>query len=348
MRAITDRLRSGYILWTHRACQGFRLRYTPAWAGLVIAACSGGGTPPLPVTQITGPASGPTVALVAGVHGGKVAAVRALEQLARELPGELQRGRILLVAPANVAGYTAGLAQLSPLDSLNLNRVFPGDPAGRPTERLAARLLREIVSESDYLIDLHGSDGDEAVGRFAYAARPGVNPEVDSVAQALARHWGSPVIVWDDAGPRTLAESRFLQTAAHLSGVPAITVFEAGRTREDSAATAAFVRGARRALAAFGLLPSDPRDSLGAAPPELFDRRGVVLADSAGTWTPLVAPGQRLRAGERIGRLAGSPEAWRDVSSPDGGLVLHVRQAGRVGAATPLVISALRADSTAP
>ena len=295
--------------------------------------------PALPVIAVTATTPGPTVALVAGVHGGKRAAVAALQQLARDLPGGLRRGRVLLVAPANAAGYAAGLAQLSPDDSLNLNRVFPGDPAGRPTERLAARLLREIVAQSDYLVDLHGSDGDEAVGRFAYAARPGLDPRVDSAARQLALGWGTPVVVWDEDGPRTLATARFLQTAAHLSGVPAITVFEAGRTRDDSLATAAFVRGARRLLASLEMLDAAPPVG---APTSVLPRRAVHAATAAGDWRPAVAPGQRVTRGEPLGHLVGSSGSATPVAASADGLVLHQRLAGPVSAGTPLVILGVR------
>lgn len=285
---------------------------------------------------------GPTITFVAGVHGGKVAAVRALERLATELlPGTLLGGRIILVAPANVRGFDAGLAQLSPDDGLNLNRVFPGDSDGRPTERLAAGLM-QIVARSDYLVDLHGSDGDEAVWRFAYAARPGVDPQVDSAALDLATRWGTPLVVWDDAGPRTLAESRFLQTAAHLSGVPAITVFEGGSSREDSAATARFVDGVRAVLTSFGMLA----DSIAPiAPPERLARREVVMSPHAGRWESIHPPGTLVTAGELLGTLRGSWWRRSPVRATTGGRILHQRLSGPATLDAPLVILGVRHDA---
>lgn len=293
--------------------------------------------PALPYVVMTGRHDGPTVALVAGVHGGKVAAVHALESLQRTLGDDLLRGRAILVAPANLAGYRAGLAQISPDDSLNLNRVFPGVIAGRPTEQLAARMMREIVAQSDYLVDLHGSDGDEAVGRFAYAARPGVDSRVDSAALRLATAWGVPTIVWDDAGPRTLESSRFLQTAAHLSGVPAITVFEAGATRTDSAATRYFIEGSMALLAELGMVrprpgPTAPRTPL------VLPRRIVTLAPSPGTWVPRVQPGVSIARGELLGSLNDSTGVRVELRAEASGLVLHQRLPDTVPTGAPLII----------
>lgn len=295
--------------------------------------------PPLPYITLRGRRAGPTVALVAGVHGGKVAAVRALESLQRTLGAELARGRVILVAPANLAGYQAGLAQISPDDSLNLNRVFPGAVCGEPTERLASRIMREIVANSDYLVDLHGSDGDEAVGRFAYAARPGVNPRVDSLALRLAIAWGVPTIVWDDAGPRTLETARFLQTAAHLAGVPAITIFEAGATREDSAATQHFIDGAMALLADLQMVRAQPRhEPPRRENPRVLPRRAVTTAPFSGTWSPLVRPGQEVALGELLGTLNDSIGTRGELRAGSPGIVLHQRLPGEARESTTLII----------
>lgn len=314
-----------------------------ALLGLALMLPAGLAGQALPVETIEAAAPGPTVAFVAGVHGGKAAAVRAADSLRMLLPGRLTRGRVLILAPANRAGFDAGLAQTSPDDSLNLNRVFPGRSDGRPTERLAAAIMREVVAPADYLVDMHGSDGDESVGSFAYAARPGLDPRIDSAARMLAESWMTPVIVWDEGGPRRLEESRFLQTAAHLSGVPAITVFEESATREDRIATALFVSGAQRVLHGLGMLAPEATPAASAYAPELLARRAVVLAESDGTWRPATRPGDRLDPGEPAGWLRSSSGVDSAVRVPDGGLVLHLRNAGPLRAGTPLVITGIAA-----
>lgn len=309
---------------------------------VLLGVCAPAAAQVVPSRTLEASRPGPTVTFVAGIHGGKRAAVRALEELAPVLLSRLARGRVILVYPANLAGYRAGLAQLSPEDGLNLNRVFPGDSTGRPTERVAAYFMAYVIPSSDFLVDLHGSDGDEAVWQFAYAARPGVDPAVDSAALDLARHWGTPVVVWDEDGPRTVAESRFLQSAAHLSGVPAITVFERGHTRDDSAATARFKAGVLRVLAGLEML----RDTVSPAPaPEVLARREVVLSRRTGGWRPIRAPGDLVKAGELLGHLTGS--FWRrtPVRAGASGRILHQRNPGEVPRGAPLVILGVAADS---
>jgi predicted deacylase len=325
------------------------------------AVAVGSQEPELPIREIRGALPGPTVAFVAGVHGGKVAAVKALDILAAQLSPALLHGTVLLVRPANVAGYRAGLAQASPDDGLNLNRVFPGRAEGLPTERLAARMMREVVARADYLIDMHGSDGDEAVGDFAYVARPAISPAVDSAALLLAKSWGARTIVWDDAGPRSLAESRFLQTAAHLSGVPATTVFVPGSAREDSAATDEFLDRAYFVLVDLKVLDRADLDGLlslrylvarAAARQSqkqhsgVLPRRSVLTTPRAGTWSSLVVPGNELAPRDLLGTLTDSLGQVDSLRATTRGIVLHQRLPGRVPANTALVIYGVVPDSS--
>jgi len=293
--------------------------------------------PPLPIRELRGAHPGPTVALVAGVHGGKVAAVHALEALGRTLDPTKLHGTVLLVGPANRAGYRAGLAQTSPQDGLNLNRVFPGRWDGSYTERLAARIVRDVVLRSDFLIDMHGSDGQEAVGRFAYAARPGITPSVDTAAMMLALGWGVEIVVWDESGPREFAESRFLQTAAHLRNIPSITVFESGETRVDSAATTAFVTGAINALRHLDVV-RDHFPPGGRILP--LPGRVVTVAPVDGEWHAAVSPERPLWPSDLLGVLVSASGA-DSLYASERGFVLHQRLSGAVPAGTPLVIHGL-------
>lgn len=90
----------------------------------------------------------PAVAVVGGVHGNETGGVNAVRRL-READLDLQRGVAFVLA--NPAAVDAGERFL---DS-DLNRVFPGDPAGDREERLAAHLCRLI--EDFTTLSLHGT-----------------------------------------------------------------------------------------------------------------------------------------------------------------------------------------------
>ena len=98
--------------------------------------------------------TGPTVLLTAGNHGDEYEGQLALMKLCRELEPQDVRGRIIMLPATNYPAVIAGL-RTSPIDDLNLNRVFPGDADGRPTEAIAHYIESELLSIADFAIDLH-------------------------------------------------------------------------------------------------------------------------------------------------------------------------------------------------
>ena len=95
---------------------------------------------------------GPTVLLTSGVHGDEYEGQVTLTRLIRELRAEDVAGRIIIMPMANYPAAKAGL-RTSPIDALNMNRVFPGDADGALTEMLVHYI--ELMPRADYLLDLH-------------------------------------------------------------------------------------------------------------------------------------------------------------------------------------------------
>ena len=58
-------------------------------------------------------------------------------------------------------------SRVSPIDNLDLNRIFPGEERGTHSERLAAFIVREALNDVDILIDLHAG-GSWCVNSFAF------------------------------------------------------------------------------------------------------------------------------------------------------------------------------------
>lgn len=97
---------------------------------------------------------GPRLLLMAGNHGDEYEGVFALAHLIRRLaPSEL-KGAVTILPLTNRPAVMAGRRR-SPLDDGNLNRAFPGDPAGTPTERLAHYLEHELFPAHDVIFDMH-------------------------------------------------------------------------------------------------------------------------------------------------------------------------------------------------
>ena len=135
---------------------------------------------------LCGTAPGKTLAVTAGVHVCEYVGVQALRRLAAELdPAELS-GNVIFLPLANPTGFYAGAKQVVPEDGDNLNRAFPGDPAGTLSARLAHALEAALYPVADFLADLHSGDCNEALYPLVFFPMAGTET-VNQAACAAAR-----------------------------------------------------------------------------------------------------------------------------------------------------------------
>src|SRR5262249_48744529 len=78
----------------------------------------------------------------------------ALFGWANGLGAEQVSGRVIIVPAMNYPAFRAG-TRTSPIDKGNLNRLFPGRPAGTVTEKIADYFQRHLLPLADYVLDLH-------------------------------------------------------------------------------------------------------------------------------------------------------------------------------------------------
>ena len=108
---------------------------------------------PLPIVCINR-GDGPTVLLMSGNHGDEYEGQVTLTRLAQILQPADIAGRLIIFPMANYPAAKAGL-RASPIDDLNLNNVFPGDPNGSATMMIAHYIETVLMEMSDYGLDLH-------------------------------------------------------------------------------------------------------------------------------------------------------------------------------------------------
>jgi N-alpha-acetyl-L-2,4-diaminobutyrate deacetylase len=107
----------------------------------------------IPLTVVAG-GKGPTVLILGGNHGDEYQGQIAAMNLARELTPEQVTGRVILIPSLNFPAARAA-TRLSPLDGMNLNRAFPGEPEGPVTSQIAHFLRTRLFPMSDVVIDIH-------------------------------------------------------------------------------------------------------------------------------------------------------------------------------------------------
>ncbi len=114
---------------------------------------SGWGSMMIPIT-VARNGDGPTVIFTGANHGDEYEGPVALFDLARRIRAEDLSGRVIIVPGMNYPAFRAG-RRTSPIDGGNMNRVFPGNPAGTLTEKIADYFQRTLLPLADYVVDFH-------------------------------------------------------------------------------------------------------------------------------------------------------------------------------------------------
>ena len=108
----------------------------------------------LPLHRITGSQPGPTLGMVALIHGDEPMPNAILRRVAQEVDPNKLKGTLLILPVANPLAYE-GQTRHTPLDGINLNRYFPGLPDGYITEQIAHTIVTQFLPQVQYIIDFH-------------------------------------------------------------------------------------------------------------------------------------------------------------------------------------------------
>ena len=186
----------------------------------------------IPVTVMHGARDGPVLALIAGIHGYEYPPITALQAMRTQLDPAAISGTLILVHIANMPAFLGRTIYYGPGDGENLNRMFPGDPDGSVSQRIAHILTTEVIEQANYLIDLHAGDGNEALRPFVYMPVTG-DAVFDNKIEGLAVAFGLDHIVMDTGPQDASGPSLFTDQTAIERGIPAITT-ETGRSGSNS------------------------------------------------------------------------------------------------------------------
>jgi predicted deacylase len=305
------------------------------------------GIIPIPIAVIRN-GDGPTVLLTAGNHGDEYEGQIALNNLIRSLEPRHIKGRVIILPALNFPAALAG-RRVSPIDGLNLNRVFPGDPDGTPTRQIADYITNVLLPMTDAFLDLHSGGYSMNFIHTAIIYRQNT-PALMTRAVEAARGWGMPYcIVLDDLGERrtidALCRDRgILKVGTELSGGATVSV----------AALAVAENGIWKLLSYFGVLVAEPptprRAYRPAAPMRLTEITGpeaYIYATGNALFEPNFAVGDEVTEGQLAGWQHYIDEISRDpvpLRFSKGGVVAGSRGPGRVvaGDLVGVVVSDLR------
>ncbi len=269
-----------------------------------------------PVLLVRGAEPGPTLVVSANVHGDEYEGVRAIFETFEQLAPEEMRGDFLAVPVVNVPAFWSGRRN-SPLDGANLARVFPGNPRGTPSERLAWHFGRAIIGRASFYLDLHSGGVKLLMPSMAgYAS-------TDARARAAAEIFGASVL-W---GHPSVAPGRTVSFASSL-GIPWIYTEARGAGRIHPEDLDMMKRGIRNLLRHLHIL-DEPFETV-AVRARLFGDGNTDLGLSAtqdGFLMTTVRILDRVADGQRLGRLVDvTGEVLEEYRAPVGGVVGMIRE----------------------
>ena len=271
---------------------------------------------------------GPTVLLMAGNHGDEYEGQIALCRLIRTLEPAAIKGRVIILPAVNVPAALAG-TRVSPLDDRNLNRSFPGDPAGTPTLQIAHYLDSMLFPLANLVCDFHSGGSSLQYMVFA-STHQGQYRAVNDRGLAALRALGAPLSVYWQTG----SDMSYAAHAAMKHGTAYIGGEYGGGGAVTREGVALVERSIGRVLAHMGVTP---RDS--AAPPEkvrfvkIPSRDHFVYAPEPGLFEPAVELGEAVQPGQLCGEIVFVDNPAREpvpCHFKADGFVICKRHSGRV------------------
>jgi predicted deacylase len=196
----------------------------------------------LHVHEVKGSQSGPTLGLIAGVHGDEPLSIEIVRRVVVETDPATLRGTILAISVANPYAIQA-LTRNTPLDMSNLNRIFPGDPNGLLSDQIAHAIATEFIPRCTYLIDFH-SGGNLATVDYVYLP--------DDASSAMGKAYSCEILYRGASPPGSTADF------AGRKGIPTIISELGGGQANNDHFIAKGVRGVNNVLKHLGMRDGKP------------------------------------------------------------------------------------------
>ena len=283
---------------------------------------------PVPITVLAG-GNGPTILMMAGNHGDEYEGQIALTKLVQELEPAAIEGRVIILTMVNFPAAEAGL-RTSPIDDGNLNRSFPGDPHGGPTDMIAHYIETVLMPKADYMVDLH-SGGTSLFYPPTLLRAMGHNDEEAGKLKALQSAFDLPYtwVFTGGGGPNSTARTAL--GAANRNGVTGIMAELGGGGGVNREILQLTERGLRRILHSLDMLHGHQLDEERGT--RELNVRGSVYAYENGLYEPFKDIADQVEEDETVGQIHHAGTPWKSpdpVTSPYAGIVLCKRALGQV------------------
>lgn len=276
----------------------------------------------LPLIRYEGDA-GASIFIGVSIHGDELTGQASIWKLIEYLKGKQIRGTITIVPVMNPEGFNFNVRGI-PEATVDLNRLYPGDPNGALSERLTGKIW-ELAKKSEYVIDVHTAGWcipfvlvDPVTGKL--------KERIDDLANitgiTVLEEYTSEKYLLDNLGAS-------LPGVATREGKVSFTLELGGFKGIDWNSVEAGYVALRNILSHTKVIDA-PIESVTTSP--TIHRRGFRRKDVHSTRGGLLeykeVPGSRIRKGDILARVRNTfGDVVEEVASPDDGFVIALNPA---------------------
>ncbi len=251
----------------------------------------------LPIT-VAKNGDGPGAILTGANHGDEYEGPIALHHLANTIDIDQVGGLVIIIPMMNYPAFQAA-ARVSPIDQLNMNRIFPGQESGTVTQLIADYITRTLLPRCDYVLDIHS--GGKTLEFLPFAAYHELEDKSQQQAcEAATLAFAAPYylsLIEIDAGG-------MYDTQAEAMGKVFVST-ELGGGGSSSPHTAEVAkRGVHNFLVHAGILDAAPvQHDQASIKLDMQQENAYVFSEHNGLLEPCVSLGDPVRDGDLIARV---------------------------------------------
>ncbi len=260
----------------------------------------------IPIFVRRAPEVGPTLLLMAGLHGDEINGIEIVRQILEQNCCDPLTGTVICIPIINIYGFL-NFSRAVP-DGKDVNRSFPGSRQGSLASRVAYHLMNEVIPAIDYGIDFHTG----GASRTNYPQVRCVLKDKDNTY--LAKAFNAPFTINAPLIPKSLRHA-----AAKLG--KKILVYEGGESlRFDKVAIQHGVAGVKRLMGQLGMIQSKTPKRIENL---IINKRRWVRAKNAGLFHASVHNGQQVHKGQELGFLSDPFGEFRTgIVAPNAGYII--------------------------
>ena len=272
----------------------------------------------IPLAIVNGAKPGPVLCISGGVHGAEYSSIEAVIRVLRQSDASKLNGTLLIVPVLNMAAFETRGPQggmstgfQSPIDGINPNRIFPGNPDGSICYQIAATFMSQIVSKADYYIDCHGGDLNEELGPSYVVLAESGDKELDRTnREVLAASFDSEIISITRTGGSSVE-------AATKMRKPSMIIETGGYGRLIEGSVQLIVNGITNTMKRLKMIEGGPSP---ARKQKTRQRWNVYVTRGGICYTPQI--GTKVKKGEKVAEVRSIfGELLETVTSPIDGVV---------------------------